>query len=77
MGMFMLDGMSPWEFRVKQLLPFACNLLFHALTIPVDMLSVHSECLCFSAVLFRLNAFGSLCQIEHCYEAYSNADTKI
>lgn len=33
MGMFMLDTMSPWEFRVKQLLPVACNLPFHALAI--------------------------------------------
>lgn len=45
MGVFMLDVMSPWEFRVKQLLPFAWNLPFHALTIPVDVFSVHSECL--------------------------------
>lgn len=61
MSMFMLDAMSPWEFRVKQLLPFACNFPYHAMTIPVDVLSVHSGCLCFSAVLFRLDAFGKLC----------------
>lgn len=77
MSVFILARASPWGFRVEELLPFAYNLTYHALTTQIDVFLAHS------VLIFQLFGLDWICWIVHVkfstvrYEAYGNRDTKI
>lgn len=59
MSVFILVRASPWGFRVEELLPFAYNLTYHALTTHIDVFLDHS------VLIFQLFGLDWICWVVH------------